>query len=456
MGNLLFNPDHTSDSLCKELAAICKKDSAFQLSIGEQAHFCQQLRDLKILSHQDQIINLVPPVINHYLFTIAAQGETCHDREMLLGHISDVIQKEVCLDLDYISDALLYMPELTNSKHISSLLKGLHEQLIKNRQNVEAMAPDKISFSLHGIHKLDTLTYPLTQEIIKELAWHIEQNAKVEQWFYTEELTRAFTALCSYKQESSPKADKLLNALLSHLEKLTEDKEWLADWEIASIIESLAHVHFDDKSQAILSELIQHIEHHSEQENWIDATHIGTILNHLSGMQIKDATVSTLLTLAPHITHIDSEYPLTLVGINTILSILPNLSNPAIELEILAALTTQLSLQIIDEIEDKTIKFMNYLNKAMLHLNQYLAHSAPAAAQSAARAFLQKAIDVFKPPFTVELGDFLDKSSVQEKAFHSKKLTDDSDSDEHTTHSTHSSQHEGETSSNSSSSPREY
>lgn len=203
--------------------------------------------------------------------------------------------------------------------------------------------------------------------------------------------------------------EKLVDALLPHIKHLTQNKEWLQKSEIASVIESLAHVHFDDKSQAILSEIIPHIEYHATQENWIDATHIASILNHLSAMRVKEVTVSTLLALAPHIKHIDSEYPLTLVGINTILSILPGLSNQAIEREILTALTTQLSLQVLNDMENHTIAYGIYLRKTKPYLEQYLAPSASAETQSAAQTFLQKIKDIFKPSDIITID--LDKAS---------------------------------------------
>lgn len=262
--------------------------------------------------------------------------------------------------------------------------------------------------------------------------------------------------------------EELLDALPPHIKHLTQNKEWLQKSEIASVIESLAHVHFDDKSQAILSEIIPHIENQSKQKKWIGAEYIRLILDNISTLQAKEVSIPTLLAMTPDIQHIASKYPLTLADIHGVLSILPGLSNQVIALEILAALTKELSLQVIEETKDKEIKFTNYALQARSYLHQYL-DPTKKETHEVALIFLQKIVEIFKLPFTVKFEASPTKSSDQEKVssapslpisdsakiFHPKKLAEDTDSDDHATHSTHSSHYDGETSSNSSSSSKE-
>lgn len=396
----IIRKSHSIEStVCEEVAKVCDKDPEFRLTPIEQKAIYQKLLEIKTTSSSQLSNTRQHAILLTHLIFIVSRSEACDNQSKLLDYTKQKTINQENLDATNICNMLYHLSKLPTSEDTQLILEKLLSGLAKNRAERQDMAPNDISTAFSGLE--NTYFSDVTvQNIVKELTWHINQNTRAKQWFYAEELARSFSGLCIVLSKEI--AEEAVQALSPHMQYLTHAEEWLDGRKIAMILKGIQHLPLTAIKETIIKYIIPHLNKSEVESDYLD-----TMIGSLENTSKNEIIEQFLQAIFPHIP-VDAtvEYPLLMDNIRKILPGLKLFSGLTIATNILNKLTANLQFPEIDEPTE--IEALQWLYHARSHLNQYLDHSAPAEAQSAARAFLQKAIEVFKPIVSIDLETILD------------------------------------------------
>lgn len=399
----------TENTVCAEIAKVCDKDSEFRLTPSEQKAIYQKLLEIKTTSSSQPSNNGQHAILLTHLVFIVSRSEACDNQNKLLDYTKQKAIDHENLDATNICNMLYHLSKLPSSENTQVILKKLLSGLAKNRADRQAIAPNDISIAFSGLE--NTYFSDVTvQTIVKELTWHINQNTLANQWFYAEELAKSFSGLCIALPREI--AEEAVQALSPHMQHLTQTEEWLDGRKIAMILKGIQHLPLTAIKETIIKHIIRHLNKGEVVSDYLD-----TMIGSLENTSKNEIIEQFLQAIFPHIP-VDAtvEYPLSMDNIQKILPGLKLFSGLTIATNILNKLTANLQFPEIDEPTE--IEALHWLYHARSHLNEYLDHSAPAEAQSVARAFLQKAVDVFKPIVSIDLKTILDHSDSDSPRTH--------------------------------------
>lgn len=412
ISNLLVEEGLTLKQLCKGLTQICDSHPTFYIKESDQDRLYQKITSLSLYKENPlhgldsvtlphfvaSLSRFEPPSINFSLnkltqYTTERIGTICKE-----------------FNLSQISTILNYLPSLPNTRDTALILINYFPSLIKARQNEKTLSPEEIAFifkellNIGQIYNGDSIS-----EIFNELAWHLEVNNGNGISVNPNQLAYTFFGL-----QINPHSDstiRLAKALLPQFKQLTKEKKWCHGRELCMLMEGVKDMPSNETTLAIWKEVIVHIETLQEQREIVPSQFLAPLLATLAHIQTDDVvaqdTVNRLLLALKR--HIDKQAkPFTLLLINKALPGLHNLSHLFAAHDIINLFTARLQLPRMNK--PKAIELSDWINNAQSYLSQYLSPSAPAEAQSAARAFLQKAIEVFKPIVSINLETILDHS----------------------------------------------
>lgn len=389
------------EALCEGLTKVCRRSNTFRLADYEQESIYQRLLKLKedVLKTEAIPAAWVTRSTVQQWMTVLAYCKDLPKREIFLNLEVKLIEQMGSLqDIETIAcHTLHHLPEIFNTKDISRLLYSLWPYLARIKQDNKIIVGNDIFRALQGL-KHCSQEAKILQNIFDELAWHIEQNAKIGNWFNSSQLAYGFLSLQNISDTAVAKS--LLSALLKHLQHLTHTQQPMDGQEIELLMCGIRNMPDHELIYAILQSMTFYIQQANAQSNWIDHLSLTSMLGSLRNMHANETVDQFLQAIQQQFAHYHSVGQVsTTIKFSTVLPGLRHLSHLPVAIELLDSFASRFSLP--GRISPPSALHLQcWLAEAIYFLTEYFEH--PEGRQTAMN-LITKALEIFSPIVSLPL-----------------------------------------------------